>query len=146
MKHLKWFPVSVFNYAAQQGAFDPDAKNPFSEVAIPKTKYQAVATRHATLDHVLAMIRALDEPAATVVATAAFTGLRKSELQGLRWEDLANSQLNVSRTAWRTTTVSNTTKTKPSEAAVPIIPQLARYLEAHVMAFLPMVSSSPDPR
>jgi len=81
------------------------------------------------------MINALDEPAATVVATAAFSGLRKSELQGLRWEDLADNQLHVRRTAWRTTIVSETTKTAASEGAVPVIPVLAKYLEAHRNGF-----------
>ena len=131
MKHLKWLGVAIFDSAAQQGAFNPDAKNPFSEVAIPKTQHKSQPTRHATLDEVVAMIGALEEPAATVVAVAAFSGLRKSELQGLRWEDLTDNALHVRRTAWRTTTVSETTKTEASQAPVPVIPILAKYLKAH---------------
>ena len=77
------------------------------------------------------MIDALDEPAATAVAVAAFSGLRKSELQGLKWEDLKGNELHVRRIAWRTTTVSETTKTEASQAPVPVIPILAKYLEAH---------------
>lgn len=131
LKHLKWLGVSIFDFAAQQGAFNADAKNPFSEVAIPKTQYRSQPTRHATLDDVIAMIDALDEPAATVVAVAAFSGLRKSELQGLRWEDLKGHELHVRRTAWRTTSVSETTKTEASQAPVPVIPILAKYLATH---------------
>jgi integrase len=131
MKHLKWFPVSVFKLAVLAGAFSPDAKNPFFDADIPKTpQHTSEPTRHATLDVVVSMINALDEPAATVIAVAAFTGLRKSEIQGLRWEDLDDNQLYVRRAAWRTTTI-DATKTKASAAPVPIIPVLAEYLEAH---------------
>jgi integrase len=135
MKHLKWLGVAIFDFAARQNAFNPDAKNPFSEVAIPRTQHQKKPTRHATLDEVIAMINVLDEPAATIVATAAFSGLRKSELQGLRWEDLKDNELHVRRTAWRTTSITETTKTKASEAPVPVIPVLAKYLEAHRNGF-----------
>lgn len=131
MKHLKWLGVAIFDFAAQQGAFNPDSKNPFFEVAIPKTQHKSQPTRHATLDDVVAMINALDEPAATVVAVAAFSGLRKSELQGLRWEDLKGEALHVRRTAWRTTSVSETTKSEASQAPVPVIPILAKYLTTH---------------
>jgi integrase len=116
----QWFSVSVFNLAAQQGAFNPEAKNPFFHAAIPKTpQHRSKPTRPATLDQLLDMIDALDEPAATVVALAAFSGLRKSEIQGLRWEDLKGEELHVQRTAWRPTHVVEQTKTKASRGAVP---------------------------
>jgi integrase len=136
MKHLKWFSVSVFNFAAQQGAFNPEAKNPFFDAAIPKTpQHRSQPTRLATLDQVLDMIDALDEPAATVVALAAFSGLRKSEIQGLRWEDLKDEELHVQRTAWRPTHVVEQTKTEASRGAVPVIPELAKHLENHRNGF-----------
>jgi integrase len=131
LKHLKWLGVAIFNYAAQKGAFNSDAKNPFWEVSIPKTQHQTKPTRFATLDDVVAMINILEEPSATVVATAAFSGLRKSELQALRWEDFDGDTLQVRRTAWRTTMVAETTKTEASRAPVPIIRILAKYLKAH---------------
>jgi integrase len=132
MKHLKWFSVSVFNFAAQRGAFNSEVKNPFFDVAIPKTpQHRSEPTRFATLDQVLDMIDVLDEPAATAVALAAFSGLRKSEIQGLRWEDLKGNELYVKRTAWRPTHVIEQTKTEASKGAVPVIPELAKHLEAH---------------
>ena len=73
----------------------------------------------------------LDEPAATVVALAAFSSLRKSEIQGLRWEDLKGEELHVQRTAWRPTVVVEQTKTEASRGAVPVIPELAKHLENH---------------
>jgi integrase len=132
MKHCKWFSVSVFNFAAQQGAFNPEAKNPFFHAAIPKTpQHRSEPTRFATLDQVLDMVEVLDEPAATVVALAAFSGLRKSEIQGLRWEDLKGEELHVQRTAWRPTQVVEQTKTEASRGGVPVIPELAKHLERH---------------
>jgi len=132
IRHLKWFCVSVFDFAAQQGAFNPEAKNPFFHVDIPKTpQHQSKPTRFATLDQVLDMIDVLDEPAATVVALAAFSGLRKSEIQGLRWEDLKGEELHVQRTAWRPTHVVEQMKTEASRGAVPVIPELAKHLEKH---------------
>jgi integrase len=80
------------------------------------------------------MIDALDEPAASVVATAAFSGLRKAEIQGLKWEDLKDGELHVQRSAWRTTSVQDT-KTEASKGAVPIIPILAKHLEDHRNGF-----------
>ncbi len=131
LKHLKWLGVAIFDYAAQQGAFNPESKNPFSDIAIPRTQHIPRPSRYATLDDVVAMINALDEPAGTIVALAAFTGLRKSEIQGLRWEDLRGDELYVQRSAWRPTHVIEETKTQASRAPVPIIPILAKYLEAH---------------
>ena len=130
MKHCKWFSVSVFRLASLEGAFNPNSKNPFLEADIPKTQHKAEPTRHATLDTVVSMIKVLEEPAATVIAVAAFTGLRKSEIQGLCWEDLDGNQLHVRRAAWRTTGIAET-KTAASAAPVPVIPVLADYLEAH---------------
>jgi integrase len=65
------------------------------------------------------------------VAMAAFSGLRKSEIQGLRREDLKDNELHVQRTAWRPTHVVEQTKTEASRGAVPVIPELAKYLEEH---------------
>src|SRR4029077_12823308 len=62
--HLKWLGVSIFKYAAQHGAFDADRKNPFSEVSIPRTMHVRKPARLATLDNIVAMLNALDEPAA----------------------------------------------------------------------------------
>jgi integrase len=130
LRHVKWLGVSVFDHAKNVGAFPDHYENPFFRVKIPKTKYVSQPTRYATLDSVLNMIDVLAEPAATVVAVAAFAGLRKSEIQGLKWEDLREGELHITRSAWRTTTLEDT-KTVASAAAVPVLPLLAKHLEAH---------------
>ncbi len=91
-------------------------------------------TRYATLDAVLDMIDVLPDTAATVVAVAAFAGLRKSEIQGLQWEDLRDGELHITRSAWRTTTLEDT-KTAASNAPVPVLKILAQHLEAHRNGF-----------
>ncbi len=138
IKNVKWFLVSVFNLAAVEKSFDSNRVNPFFKVDIGdiwkpvQRDRQPRPTRHATLADVVKMIEALDGPASTAVAMAAFTGLRKSELQALKWDDLKDGQLHVRRTAWRTTDVrEGQTKTAASAAPVPIIPILADFLEAH---------------
>ena len=134
LRHIKWFLKAAFDVARFEGAYDAASVNPFEEVKIPKPSKQRQPTRYAGLDTVLDMIDALDEPAATVVATAAFSGLRKAEIQGLKWEDLKDGELNVQRSAWRTTSVQDT-KTEASKGAVPIIPILANIWKTTVTDF-----------
>jgi integrase len=60
---------------------------------------------------------------------AAFTGLRRSELQGLQWEDYRSGQIRVARSIWEGH-ISDP-KTSRSKGAVPVIKQLADWLEFH---------------
>jgi integrase len=104
--------------------------NPFEKVELPKTTKRSKPTRYATLDNVLDMLDVLDDTSAAVIALAAFSGLRKTEIQGLKWGDVRDGHINVQRTAWRTTQCEDP-KTEASRDSVPIVPQLAEYLEAH---------------
>lgn len=81
------------------------------------------------LDEVLWMLERLSEPARAVVAVAAFSGLRESEIRGLRWEDFEGQLLHVRRAVWRTHV--GDTKTRESKNAVPIIEPLRKILNAH---------------
>ncbi len=59
--------------------------------------------RHAyTLPEVQHMLEVSPEPARAVVGVAAFSGLRESEIRGLRWEDYTGESLHVRRSIWRT--------------------------------------------
>lgn len=80
------------------------------------------------------MLSALDEPAKTVVATAAFTGLRRSELRGLRWGDLRGDELHVNRMVWESH-IEEKTKTPASKAPVPVVGLLRKWLEEHRNGF-----------
>ena len=65
----------------------------------------------------------MPEPAATIFAVAAFTGLRRSELQGLRWEDYQYGEIRVSRAIWEGHV--NDPKTGRSKGEAPVIKQIA---------------------
>jgi integrase len=83
-----------------------------------------------SLDEVRQMLSVLPDPARTVVAVAAFTGLRAGEIRGLRWEDFTGGELRVSRSVWRTHV--GPTKTEESgQNPVPVIPLLRSILEEH---------------
>lgn len=134
LKHIKWFLVAALNYAKQTDALQCDG-NPMEYTTVPKAEETPETTAYS-LNEINMMLDTLsDEPiASAVVATAAFTGLRRSELRGLRWEDLRDNQLFVTRTVWNTKERGKT-KTASSKAPVPVLPVLARLLEAHRNGF-----------
>jgi integrase len=71
----------------------------------------------------------LPDPAATVVATAAFTGARKGELRGLMWENYDGSQIRVMKSVWRSHVEEP--KRPKSKGAIPVVAQLKTLLERH---------------
>jgi integrase len=75
------------------------------------------------------MIEHLPEPSSTVVAVAAFSGLRESEIRGLRWTDYDGKFFNVRTSIWRTH--EGEPKTRKSKNAVPVIEPLQKILAAH---------------
>ena len=135
LKHLKWFVVASLNYAKQVDALQCDG-NPMEYTRVPRTGQETPETIAYSLTDINTMLEKLStEPTAcAVIATAAFTGLRRSELRGLRWEDFQGNQLFVSRTVWNTTERGKT-KTASSKAPVPILPVLAKLLATHRHAF-----------
>jgi Periplasmic sensor domain/Phage integrase family len=69
------------------------------------------------------------QPAYTIVALAALSGLRRSELRGLLWENYDSTEIAVTRSVWEG--YVNEPKTKKSKAPVPVIPALAKILDAY---------------
>jgi integrase len=65
----------------------------------------------------------------SLVATAAFTGLRHGELRGLEWTDYTNSKLAINRSIWKSE--ASLPKTRASRDSVPVIRQLAEILDAY---------------
>jgi len=98
------------------------------DTSIPPSKEPA-ETHAYSLDEIKRMLAVLDEPARTVVMTAALTGLRKGEIAGLCWEDFNSRELSVSRSIWNG--ITNPPKTARSKAPVPVVKELAEALEAH---------------
>ena len=75
------------------------------------------------------MLKVLSEPASTIVAVVAFTGVRKGELRGLLWENYDGERVLISQSFWRGHAPEP--KTRGSKAPVPVITQLAQRLERH---------------
>ena len=126
LKHIKSLISGIFAHAKRQGFYD--GANPCQNTAVPKGA-EGNDTHAYSLDEVRRMIMVCPEPAATIIAFAAFTGTRRSEIQGLRWEDYRDGPVYVSRSL--VDGVEEETKTKASAAPVPVIPYLARILETH---------------
>ncbi len=54
-----------------------------------------------SLEEIAQMLKVLPEPASTIVAVAAFTGVRKGELRGLLWENYDGERVLISQSFWR---------------------------------------------
>ena len=91
------------------------------------TDYEAIAITPA---QAFAIWSRLPEPESTLTLLAASTGLRISECLGLQWSDVDfTAQVIQVRRTW-TAGKPGLPKSKASQAAVPLHPLLARYIEA----------------
>jgi integrase len=118
---------AVFTYARQEDVLR--GANPMQGVKVEGRRYKP-ERRAYSLEDIQAMLPKLPEPAKTVVTVAAFTGLRESELRGLRWDDYKGEELSVRRSVWRTH-VGPTKTEKSGDNPVPVIPIVQLALEAH---------------
>jgi integrase len=127
LRHCKAFLSGAFKQAKRLGILD--GINPIQDVSIPRVPEAAEDTYAYSLSEIKVMLAMLEEPARTIVLTAAFTGLRKSELLGLRWEDFDGKQLSVNRSRWNG--IESEPKTRRSRTPIPVVKQLADALNAH---------------
>jgi len=126
LRHCKAFLSGTFKQAKRLGILD--GLNPIQDVSIPRAA-EPEETYAYNLDEIKAMLAVLPEPAFTVVLAAALTGLRKSELRGIGWEDFTGTELSVRRSVWNG--ITNEPKTRRSSTPIPVVKQLAEALEAH---------------
>jgi integrase len=131
LAHLKNLLSLMLDEALRLGCGDAAKGNPARLVKIPRAP-EGDETHSYSLREVETMLAVLPEPAATVCAVAAFAGLRRSELRGVRWEDYDGEQIMVMRSVWEGFT--NEPKTKRSKSPVPVIPRLKAILAAHKLA------------
>lgn len=133
--HAKSFLSGAFKFALQKGFLEGysgakhEPQNPMMNVRVPKTKKAKEDSYAYSLSEIKSMLAVLPEPARTVVLTAAFSGLRKSELRGLTWGSYNGAQLSVDRSVWNSTV--SEPKTERSRSPVPVVPLLAEALAAH---------------
>jgi integrase len=126
LKNVKGFLSGAFRYAVRTGVIQ---FNPMRETLLPKSGKPMASGRAYTLAEIQAMLEVLTEPARTVVLVAAVTGLRMSEIRGLKWEDYDGETIQVKRSVWRT--IVGETKTPGSAASIPVLPVLAKALVLH---------------
>jgi integrase len=124
-RKLKRFLSAVWREARRR---DLVTNDPVSDAKIPRGKPTA-ETEAYTLDELAALLKVLPEPGRTAVLVAGLTGLRVSEIKGLRWEDYDGNVLNVRRSVWQGK-VSDT-KTLTSRAAVPVVAPVREALNSH---------------
>lgn len=128
LRNVKNFFRGVWAHALRMGI----ANNiPWQHVQTPMTA-EAPETHAYSPMEIEAMLAALrGSPHYLVVLLAACTGLRKSEIRGLRWSDWHPDTLtlSVNRNVWRGHI--KTTKTRASKAPIPVVPLLAAQLREY---------------
>jgi integrase len=124
LARIKSFLSGAFKHALQAGMMT--GVNPATSASVPRGR--ASKETHAyELSVAQQIIAVLKEPESTIVAVAAYSGLRLGEILGLTWENYSGATLNVTQNAYRGTLV--TPKTRASQDDVPVIPALRSKLD-----------------
>ena len=131
----KAFLSGVFNYAKQIGAIS--GVNPMDGTKAGGTN-KTFEGRAYNLDEIISMLEKLPDPARTVCAVAAFSGLSASELRGLRWSDYDGATLTVNQKVWGRHV--GMPKTEARKRSVPVIPALKEILDSYRTEFPPNAS------
>jgi integrase len=128
LKRIKSCLSAMFKHAKNMAFFE--GVNPATDAEIPGKAPGGQATFAYSMPEIERMLQVLLNPTAQViVATAGYSGLRRGELEGLRWEDWHDGALWVSRSVWNGHV--NEPKTQASAAPVPVITSLADRLTAY---------------
>src|SRR5579863_2431884 len=117
---------AVMRHAVNQGFHA--GPNPVSLAEVGAGK-PSKTMPHYLLDEVRQLLAVLPEPSRTAVGIASFAGLRRGEVEGLRWEDILPDAIRVERSIWAGK--ASETKTSTSKGLVPLIPALRVILESH---------------
>ena len=126
LAHLKAFLSGAFRYARRQGILNTE--NPMRDVVLPKAR-PGNETHAYFLEHILQMLVVVPEPAATAIATAAFTGARRGEIRGMLWQNYEGDQMRITQSVFGSH--ADEPKSMKSKAPVPVIAPLAKYLARH---------------
>jgi integrase len=124
--NLKSFLSSAFRYAVGHGLIET---NPVRDAIIPEGEDSDTYAYSLAETHKI--MQAVKKPMAkAAIMVATFTGLRMSEIKGLRWEDYDGKVLNVRRGV--VDGIVGDTKTKTSKAPVPVVKTLQKVLAKHL--------------
>jgi integrase len=133
LARVKSFLSGVFGEAIRAG-LRKDDQNPVQSIKVRGVRDKSKGKTFAySLDDIRSIIDALTEPSRVLMAVAAYTGLRRGEIVGLKWEDYDGDYIHVRRNICfgeKGEMTVELPKTESSEAAVPVIKQLRRILDA----------------
>jgi integrase len=119
----------VYRFAQSEGELPlGEQYNPVSYVTIPSTSdYEAIAL---TPEQALKVLEQLRQPEYTMIVLVAATGIRSSEMLGLRWSDILwqRSEIKIKRTFVHGN-IQSGAKTKLSKSTVTMHPILAQLLK-----------------
>jgi integrase len=109
---------------------DEVTTNPMTDLDMPHNEHEEM--RIASKDEAAALVAALPPDQGAFWATALFAGLRSGELRALRWSDIdLGRRLIHVRRSWDDGGEEVEPKTAGSKRRVPVVPRLAKLLEAH---------------
>jgi len=121
LAHIKSFLSGAFRYARRQGILNT-GENPMRDIMVPKAR-PGNETHAYSLEDILKMLVVVPEPAATALATAAFTGARRGEIRGMLWKNYSGDQIRITQSVFGSH--ADEPKTPKSKAPVPVIAPLA---------------------
>jgi integrase len=131
LSRVKSFMHAAFGEAIRLGLREGDV-NPASGVKIKCVKGKGETFAYS-LDQIKNILGALSEPSKVLMAVAAYTGLRRGEIVGLKWEDYDGQSILVHRNICfgeKGEMSVELPKTEASGAPVPVIPPLRDILNA----------------
>ena len=127
---LKLSPASaqkVYRYfrAAMNTAEDWELieRQPCRKIILPRAEHKEMPFLEPS--EIAAVLKHIEEPARTLVATLAYSGMRTGEARGLQWKDIdfENHLISVER-SWNKYNGLDDPKSKASRRAVPLLPHL----------------------
>ncbi|HXJ87584.1 MAG TPA: tyrosine-type recombinase/integrase [Candidatus Binatia bacterium] len=129
LRHIRALLSGIFRWAKKKGLYS--GENPVRDCTLASGLKSPRQTAAYTLTEVNAVLAQLESnlQARAIVAVAAFSGLRRSEIAGLRWPDWNGDQLHVRRSVFNG--IENDTKSPASKNWVPVLPELRSILEAY---------------
>lgn len=133
LARVRSFMSGIFGETIRAG-LRKDDQNPVENVKIRGVKEKGKGETFAyTLDAIREILNVLSEPTRVLVAIAAYTGLRRGEIVGLKWADFDGTHIHVRRNICfgeKGEMTVELPKTEASEAAVPVIKPLRKILDA----------------
>lgn len=126
LKNIKSCLSAIFTHAKNLNYLK--GVHPVKTATVPNAA-ESTETYAYSLEEIISMLAVMPEPARTMIATAAFTGIRRSELVGLLWEGYCSEELWVLRSIVEGK--QEKPKTKASKTGIPMIGSLRAVLDAH---------------